>query len=123
VTFQYDWLNRLTNMVDASGTTKYAYTAGGLLWTLHQFVGVIGTCKGSEATRVWRLAASYPVRQEQARNRPKSRDNQRGVTQMSKMCLEHFPKSLPKNGCGKKNCMRNRTRNLYTRRPRETATD
>jgi len=33
VTLQYDWLNRLTNMVDASGTTKYAYTAGGLLWT------------------------------------------------------------------------------------------
>ncbi len=98
MTFQYDWLNRLTNMVDASGTTKYAYTAGGLLWTLHQFVGVIGTCKGSEATRVWRLAASYPVRQEQARNRPKSRDNQRGVTQMSKCVWSISPNPFPKTG-------------------------
>ena len=33
VSLQYDWLNRLTNMVDASGTTKYAYTAGNQLWT------------------------------------------------------------------------------------------
>ena len=27
VTFQYDALNRVTNMVDAAGTTKYSYTA------------------------------------------------------------------------------------------------
>jgi YD repeat-containing protein len=33
VKFQYDPLNRVTNMVDAAGTTKYAYTAGGFLWT------------------------------------------------------------------------------------------
>lgn len=33
VSLQYDWLNRLTNMVDASGTTKYTYTAGNQLWT------------------------------------------------------------------------------------------
>jgi len=26
-------VTRLTNMVDAAGTTKYAYYAGGLLWT------------------------------------------------------------------------------------------
>ena len=31
VTLQYDWLNRLTNMVDAAGTTKYGYTAGNQL--------------------------------------------------------------------------------------------
>ncbi len=31
VTLQYDALNRLTNMVDAAGTTKYAYYTGGLL--------------------------------------------------------------------------------------------
>jgi YD repeat-containing protein len=29
----YDALNRLTNMVDAAGTTKYSYYTGGLLWT------------------------------------------------------------------------------------------
>ena len=33
ITLSYDWLNRVTNMVDAAGTTKYAYTAGGQLWT------------------------------------------------------------------------------------------
>ena len=33
VTMQYDWLNRLTNMVDAIGTTKYTYTAGNQLLT------------------------------------------------------------------------------------------
>jgi RHS repeat-associated protein len=33
VTFQYDPLNRVTNMVDAVGTTKYAYAIGGQLWT------------------------------------------------------------------------------------------
>src|SRR5439155_14927685 len=33
ITLQYDALNRLTNMVDAAGTTKYAYYAGGLPWT------------------------------------------------------------------------------------------
>ena len=33
VSLQHDWLNRLTNMVDASGTTKYAYTTGNQLWT------------------------------------------------------------------------------------------
>ena len=33
---EYDWLNRLTNMVDASGTTKYTYTAGNQLWTESQ---------------------------------------------------------------------------------------
>ena len=33
VSRQYDWLNRLTNMVDAAGTTKYSYTAGNQLWT------------------------------------------------------------------------------------------
>jgi RHS repeat-associated protein len=32
-TYSYDSLNRLTNMVDAVGTTKYAYTAGNQLWT------------------------------------------------------------------------------------------
>ena len=31
VTLQYDWLDRLTNMVDAAGTSKYAYTAGNQL--------------------------------------------------------------------------------------------
>ena len=31
VALQYDWLNRLTNMVDAAGTTKYVYTAGNQL--------------------------------------------------------------------------------------------
>src|SRR5437879_245539 len=29
----YDWLNRLTNMVDASGTTKFTWTAGNQLYT------------------------------------------------------------------------------------------
>jgi YD repeat-containing protein len=33
IRFQYDPLNRLTNMVDASGTTKFAWTAGNQLWT------------------------------------------------------------------------------------------
>ena len=33
ITLQYDVLNRLTNMVDASGTNQYTYTAGGQLWT------------------------------------------------------------------------------------------
>ena len=33
VTFQYDWLSRLTNMVDASGTNKYTYTAGSQILT------------------------------------------------------------------------------------------
>ncbi|HEU5122456.1 MAG TPA: hypothetical protein VFW05_00175, partial [Verrucomicrobiae bacterium] len=33
VTFQYDALSRVTNMVDAVGTTKYTYTIGGQLWT------------------------------------------------------------------------------------------
>src|SRR2546426_10773313 len=33
ITLQYDALNRLTNMVDAAGTTKFTYYAGGLLWT------------------------------------------------------------------------------------------
>jgi YD repeat-containing protein len=33
VTFQYDWLNRLTNMVDAVGTNRYTYTAAGQLLT------------------------------------------------------------------------------------------
>ncbi len=33
VSFAYDWLNRVTNMVDASGTTKYSYTAAGQLLT------------------------------------------------------------------------------------------
>src|ERR1044071_706424 len=33
ITLQYDALDRLTNMVDAAGTTKFAYYAGGLLWT------------------------------------------------------------------------------------------
>jgi RHS repeat-associated protein len=32
-TYSYDSLNRLTNMVDASGTTKYGYTAGNQVWT------------------------------------------------------------------------------------------
>ena len=31
ITMQYDWLNRLTNVVDLIGTTKFVYTAGGLL--------------------------------------------------------------------------------------------
>jgi RHS repeat-associated protein len=31
INFSYDELNRLTNMVDASGTTKYTYTAGNQL--------------------------------------------------------------------------------------------
>ena len=29
----YDWLDRLTNMVDATGTNKYSYTKGNQLWT------------------------------------------------------------------------------------------
>jgi RHS repeat-associated protein len=33
VSFQYDPLNRLTNMVDAVGTTVYSYTGGGQLFT------------------------------------------------------------------------------------------
>jgi RHS repeat-associated protein len=33
VSFQYDWLRRLTNMVDAAGTTKYTYTTGNQLLT------------------------------------------------------------------------------------------
>jgi RHS repeat-associated protein len=33
VTLQYDPLNRLTNMVDAAGTTRYTFTTGGQLWT------------------------------------------------------------------------------------------
>jgi YD repeat-containing protein len=33
VTLQYDWLNRLTNMVEPAGTTKYSYTAGSQLLT------------------------------------------------------------------------------------------
>jgi len=33
VTFSWDWLNRLTNMVDASGTNRYTYTAGNQLLT------------------------------------------------------------------------------------------
>src|SRR5439155_172535 len=33
VAFQYDALNRVTNMVDGVGTTKYTYTAGGQLLT------------------------------------------------------------------------------------------
>jgi RHS repeat-associated protein len=33
VSFKYDPLNRLTNMVDAVGTTKYTYTTGGQLLT------------------------------------------------------------------------------------------
>jgi RHS repeat-associated protein len=32
-TYSHDSLNRLTNMVDAAGTTKYTYTAGNQLWT------------------------------------------------------------------------------------------
>jgi len=31
--FQYEALNRVTNMVDAAGTTAYGYAAGGQLWT------------------------------------------------------------------------------------------
>jgi len=33
ITRQYDWLNRVTNMVDAAGTTKYTYTMAGRLLT------------------------------------------------------------------------------------------
>ncbi len=33
ITLQYDPLNRVTNMVDAAGTTVYAYAAGGQLYT------------------------------------------------------------------------------------------
>jgi RHS repeat-associated protein len=33
VSFQYDPLNRVTNMVDAVGTTVYSYTSGGQLFT------------------------------------------------------------------------------------------
>src|SRR5262249_44106338 len=33
VTLSYDWLNRLTNMVDAAGTTKFTWTAGNQLYT------------------------------------------------------------------------------------------
>jgi RHS repeat-associated protein len=33
VRFKYDWLDRVTNMVDAAGTTAYAYNSGGRLWT------------------------------------------------------------------------------------------
>ncbi len=31
ITFQYDWLNLVANMVDLAGTTKYSYTAGNQL--------------------------------------------------------------------------------------------
>ncbi len=33
ITLAYDALNRLTNMVDAAGSSKYTYYAGGLLAT------------------------------------------------------------------------------------------
>src|SRR5207247_736932 len=33
ITRSYDALNRMTNMVDSAGTTKFTYYAGGLLWT------------------------------------------------------------------------------------------
>ncbi|HEV2393366.1 MAG TPA: hypothetical protein VG146_13520 [Verrucomicrobiae bacterium] len=33
VQMKYDWLNRLTNMVDGLGTTVYGYTAAGQLLT------------------------------------------------------------------------------------------
>jgi YD repeat-containing protein len=33
VTFAYDAMNRLTNMVDAAGTTTYSYTTAGRLFT------------------------------------------------------------------------------------------
>src|SRR5260221_522611 len=33
VSLQYDPLNRVTNMVDAAGTTVYAYTSAGRLFT------------------------------------------------------------------------------------------
>jgi YD repeat-containing protein len=33
VTLKYDWLNRLTNMVDASGTNAYSWTLGNQLLT------------------------------------------------------------------------------------------
>ncbi len=33
VTLRYDWLNRVTNMVDGVGTTLYTYTGGGQLFT------------------------------------------------------------------------------------------
>ena len=33
ITFAYDALNRVTNMVDAVGTTAYTYTSGGFLYT------------------------------------------------------------------------------------------
>ena len=33
MTLQYDPLNRVTNMMDAVGETKYAYTLGSQLWT------------------------------------------------------------------------------------------
>jgi RHS repeat-associated protein len=33
IAFRYDWLDRLTNMVDAAGTNKYTYTAGNRVLT------------------------------------------------------------------------------------------
>ena len=33
VSFQFDALNRLTNMVDGVGTSRYTYTSGGFLAT------------------------------------------------------------------------------------------
>jgi len=33
LTFQHDWLNRLTNLADATGATKYTYTSGSQLLT------------------------------------------------------------------------------------------
>ena len=33
MTFQFDALNRVTNMFDATGTTVYTYTSGGFLYT------------------------------------------------------------------------------------------
>ncbi len=33
VALRYDWLDRVTNMVDGVGTTKYTYTVGGQFLT------------------------------------------------------------------------------------------
>jgi RHS repeat-associated protein len=56
VTLQYDWLNRLTNMVDAAGTTKYTYTAGNQLLTEDGPFGS-DTVTNTYANR-WRTALS-----------------------------------------------------------------
>lgn len=59
VSLQYDWLNRLTNMVDAAGTTKYTYTPGNQVLTESQPIA------GSTVTNTYvnRLRTSMVLQQ------------------------------------------------------------